>query len=343
MTVLDEPPPHVAPPNRAMASFRHGRVADILEHYGLILIFGVMIAVFGLWSKTGPVFLSGANLRAIVSNQMVLLVVAVAAMLPLSCGYFDLSPGAGTGTAAIATATIMSRFHQSPALAIICGILVGALIGSVNGLLIAKFKFSAIIVTLAMSTALTGLDNWYTGGGTIGNIPLSMQNFGSLNWLGIPRLAFVVVPLLVLVWYVEDWTPLGRYQRAIRSASRSARLVGIAVDRVLLLSFVSAGALAGIAGVLLCAQSASADATTGPSMLFPALTAVFLGATAIRPGRINTPGTVVGVFFIAFSVSGLTLAGANSWVNDVFDGVALFVAGGLATVFSRQRGARSIL
>jgi ribose transport system permease protein len=326
-------------PTPEPAARRHSPLGDLAERYGLLVLFAAMIAVFGLRGSTGSIFLSHANLIQLAGSQMVVILVAFAAMLPLNMGYFDLSAGAAVGVSSVACATTMSRFNEPVVVAIIVSLLVGTLVGLVNGILVARFKLSAVITTLAMSTALTGLMEWYTAGSTISsNIPGSLLNFGSLNWLGVPRLTYVVVPIAVIMWYLQECRPFGRNQRAIRSSGKAARLVGINVDRTVLVSFVAAGFVAGIAGVLLVARSGGADSTTGPSFFFPALAAVFLGATTIKPGRPNTVGTIIGVFFVAFAVSGLTLAGASAWVSDLFNGLVLFAAAGLSTVFSRQRG-----
>jgi ribose transport system permease protein len=145
-----------------------------------------------------------------------------------------------------------------------------------------------------------------------------------------------------VLWFLLEWTPFGRYVQAISSNERAARLVGLHVDRVTASTFILGGFLAGLAGVLIVARVGDGDATTGPSYLFPALAAVFLGATTIRPGRPNTLGTVIGVFFVAESVSGLSLAGASSWISDLFNGIVLFAAAGLSTYFARQRGGARI-
>jgi len=218
-------------------------------------------------------------------------------------------------------------------------IVVGMLLGLLNGFLIAKFHLSSIVTTLGMSTALSGVMLWYTKGSTIGGqLPQSLLNFGSLNWFGIPRVTYVMVPIVFICWFVLENTPFGRYLQAIASNSRSSRLVGINVDRSVLVAFTFSGFLAGVAGVLLTARSGAADATTGPSYLFLALAGVFLGATTIHPGRPNTWGTVVGIFFVAFVVSGLSLLGASSWAPDLFNGLILVAAASLASIFARRRG-----
>lgn len=316
--------------------------ADLAERYGLVVLFAAIVVFFSLWSKTS-LFLTHANLVAILSGNMIAILIALAAMLPLTAHQFDLSPGAIAGASSITCAAAMGTYHLSLAVAIVLGIAMGMALGAINGVLVARYKLSSVITTLAMATALTGVMEWYTKGGTLTNgISPALTSFGSLNWFGIPRMVFLVVPVTAIVWYLLEKTPFGRYVRAISSNDRSARLVGLPVDRTTLSTFVIGGFLAGLAGVLLTANAGAADATTGPSYLFPALTAVFLGATMIRPGWPNTLGTVIGVFFVAVAVSGLTLAGASSWISDLFDGIVLFAAAGLSTIFARQRGGSRI-
>jgi ribose transport system permease protein len=232
-----------------------------------------------------------------------------------------------------------ANFKLSLALVIPLAIAVAMALGLLNGILVARFRLSSIVTTLGMSTALGGVMLWYTKGGTVGaGLPTGLINFGSLNWLGIPRVTLVMIPIIGVCWFVLENTPFGRYLQSIASNSRSSRLVGINVDRSVLIAFTFSGFLSGVAGVLLTARSGAADATTGPSYLFLALAGVFLGATTIHPGRPNVWGTVVGIFFVAFVVSGLSLLGASSWAPDLFNGLILVAAAGLASVFARRRG-----
>jgi ribose transport system permease protein len=307
--------------------------------YGLLILFGLVVLFFAVDPATSPTYLTGANLTTLFGNQVVACLVALAALAPLSAGYIDLSAGAITGASSITSAALMTTGHTSIGVAIAAGILVGIVLGTMNGVLIARFNLSSIIVTLGTSTALSGGMLWYTGGDTVGNnLPESFTNFGSLQTLGIPSIAWVMIPVVLIAWFVLENTPFGRYLQAVASSRRSAHLVGIPVERTAFGAFVVAGFLAGIAGVLLTARSGAADSTTGPSFLFPALTAVFLGATTIHPGRPNVLGTVVGIFFIAFALSGLSLIGASTWAPDLFEGLLLVVAAFVAIQFARRRG-----
>jgi ribose transport system permease protein len=152
---------------------------------------------------------------------------------------------------------------------------------------------------------------------------------------------FVVALAALLLWYLLAQTPFGRSLYAIGSNPRSAKLVGVRVVGSVWTTFVLAGAIAGIVGVMQLARTGSATADTGTNLLFPALAAAFLGATAVVPGFFNVVGTIIGVLFVAVSVSGLTLSGASAWVSPVFNGAALLIAVGLSHYLGRHRGART--
>jgi ribose transport system permease protein len=220
----------------------------------------------------------------------------------------------------------------------LAGVAFGVAVGAANGLLVSRLQINSFVSTLGAATLLGGLIQWHTGGQTVtAGIDPALIEFGSGAWLGVPRVVYVVTVAVLAAWYVLAQTPYGRCLYAIGSNPRAARLVGIPVRRYVLLAFAAAGALAGLAGVLQTARTGGATADPGTSLLFPALAAAFLGATAIRPGQFNVVGTVIGVLFVAVSVSGLTLAGASDWVNPVFNGAALLVAVVLSSLLGRQR------
>ena len=117
--------------------------------------------------------------------------------------------------------------------------------------------------------------------------------------------------------------------------------MGLPVQRYVMLAFVISGTLAGIAGVLLLARNGTANPLPdgGITQSLQALAAAYLGATCIKPGRFNVPGTLVAIFFLAFTASGLILAGVDNWINQVFNGAALFVAVLISTIVGRKRAA----
>lgn len=308
------------------------------EPYVLPALLVAVVVFFSAFSETSSTFSTSANLRAIVGNQSVLVVAALGAMVPLVCGQLDLSVGAVLGLASVVTASLLSDSGWATAPAAAAGIGAGAAVGLLNGLLVTRAKVNGLLVTLAMSTIVTAVVAGKTGGESIvGDIPGGLVEFGSATTAGVPRILAVVAGVALLLYFMLEHTPFGRYLHSVGSNAEAARLVGLDVDRLVLASFVASGALAGVAGVLEVARLGGASPQIGPTFTLPALAVVFLGATAIRPGQFNVGGTIVAVAFLAALTSGLNLAGAEAWVNDVIVGVALLSGVVLSTaVFGRR-------
>jgi ribose transport system permease protein len=307
------------------------------ERYALVILTIVVFLVFGLLPETSGTFATTVNIWQVLVNQAPLTILAMGALIPLVAGSFDLSIGANSGLAAVAIASCMSRFGLPLVVAIVVGIGLATVVGVVNGVLIAYLDLNPFIVTLGGNTLLTGLVSWYTGEQNItSGVSQTLINFGSEEWLGVPRVLYLVLLVVLVTWYLLGHHPFGRQVHAIGSSRRAAELVGINVRRKVSLSFILSGFVAGICGVAMVATSGGAIISQGPSLLFPMLTVVFLSATVITPGRYNVLGTVIGVVFVAGSVSGLTLMGASDWVQDVFDGAALVVAVAVSTSLARR-------
>jgi ribose transport system permease protein len=279
-----------------------------------------------------------ANMNVILGSQAVVSLIALAAIFPLISGYFDFSLGAIAASAQVMSAALMAHAGVPLWVAVVIPIVAGACVGLLNGLFVTKFHMSPFVTTLGMATLLAGLIQWYTGGQTIvSGIDPAITRFGSSRILGLPTVVYVVLLVAVLAWYFLTHTPYGRSLYAIGSNASSAKLVGIRVERNVWWSFVVAAGISGAAGVMQLSRLGSATADSGNGLLFPALAAVFLGATAIKPGFFNVAGTVIGAVFVSVSVSGLVLSGASGWASPVFNGVALLAAVGLSTYLGRRK------
>jgi ribose transport system permease protein len=323
--------------SQPVVAARRTPVAEWGERLGLPILLALIIVFFSVFPASSRAFFSAANLTVVLANQSVILLVAIALMFPLIAGHFDFSVGAMTVLAAVVCAGANVRLGLPLAVSILLAVAVTLVIGLVNGILVARFGLNSFVSTLGAATLIGGLIQWYTAGQAIVGIDAVLLQFGSRQWFGVPRVVFVVIIVALAAWYVLGHTPFGRALYAIGSSARSADLVGLPRSRYTLLTFVVSGLLAGIAGVVLTARTGGANPDAGTYLIFPALAAVFLGATAIIPGRFNVVGTVIGVLFVAVSVSGLTLAGAQNWVDAVFNGAALIIAVFLSSVLRKRR------
>ncbi len=312
---------------------------ELIERYALVVLFVAMLVFFSVWSKTSSTFPTSANIKNVLGNQAVSGILAVAIIIPLVCGVFDFSVGSVAGLSQVLCAGFMSHLGAPLVLAVLGAVGVGALIGVNNGNTVARIGVNSLIVTLGVSTVCLGIVEWYTKGQSIiSGISPDLVKVGTGDWLGIPRTVYYLAVIALAVYYLLEHTPFGRYLHSIGSNPEAARLVGLPVQRYVTLSFVLSGALAGVAGVLLVARNGGASPQVGTvSDTLQALSAAYLGATAIKPGRFNVLGTLIAILFLSFTVTGLSLAGVANWINDVFNGAALFIAVLISTIIGRKR------
>ncbi len=313
-------------------------VLQLAERYGLLWLLLLVIVFFSLYSKTSDVFTSSANIKNILANEAVIGLAALAALVPLASLRFDVSVGAVLGGSTVLVAYLTVNQGWSLPAAIGVSLLAGTAVGALNGFVIAYVGPSSFIVTIGVATAVGGLVSLFSKDQTIVGVPQSLLDFGNQYWLGIPRPTWLLAAVALVVAYLLRYTVFGRQLLQIGSNPNSARLVGIPVKRRVLSAFVLAGFLAAIAGTLQLARTGSGNPGNTVNFTLNALAACFLGATSFRPGQFNVAGTITGVFFVAVTVNGLTLAGANDWVEPLFNGTAVVLAVTLSTVLGRRRG-----
>jgi ribose transport system permease protein len=314
-----------------------GRLIRALEAYALLGLTVVVAAFFSVWGPTSETYLTAANLRSLTSGNAVVAVVALAALVPLVAEEFDLSVGAIAALGAVLAAQILAA-GLPVILALVVALVAGTLIGAINAVICTRVGVNAVVTTLGMSIVLAGLINQITGGTTIsGNLPTWFLRFGASSTLGLPHIVWALVVIALAVYYLVDHTPYGRYLYAYGANRQAARLVGIRTRLTVGMTFVLAGLIAAAAGFLQVLRAGGADPRVGDSLLLPAITAAFLSAAAIKPGRYNVGGTIVAVLFLAVLNSGLNLAGVPPFVNSYVNGVALIAGVALAVVLGRRR------
>lgn len=307
--------------------------AEFLTRYGVIVFLVLLVAVFAaLMPRTFP---TSGNLMAVVADQSIPVILALAAILPLAAGEFDLSIASVLGFSSILSIALSNAGMPLPL--VLAGTLIfGLLVGAVNAFFVVKIGINAFIGTLAMATILAGLNLLVTRGSLM---TLESETFARLTSVPGSRVQIVIayaLVLVVVVWYLLERTPFGRYLRATGMGRAAARLSGVRTERYLTSSFVLAALLASFAGFLLASRSGSAPPTLGPEFLLPAYAAAFLGAATIRPGFFNVWGTVVGAYLLAVGSNGLTLMGAQTWVANVFNGIALLAAVSTSVIVARR-------
>jgi ribose/xylose/arabinose/galactoside ABC-type transport system permease subunit len=313
---------------------------DLAERFGLPALLVVTIVFFAVLPQSRANFATLADLRNLLADAAVPVVIALAALIPLIAGEFDFSIGLTMELSTIAGAGALTRFHLPLVVAILITLCVGLAIGSVNGFLVARLRLNSFITTFAMATIVTGVITLYVEGQSILVSNSTLISLGATRsvWLGVPRITFVVLAVCLVVAFVLSQTPAGRYIYALGSNRNAARLVGLRVPRLTFGVFLASGLLASTAAVLYISQQGAATPNTGAGYLLPAFAAVFLGSTAFQRGRFNVLGTIVAEIFVLVGSTGLVLAGLQPWVQDVFQGVTLVIALAISRSVRQRRG-----
>ena len=315
-----------------------------LQRYAILIVFAAMIVSFGI--AIPSTFLSIGNLSNILGGQAVLFILVMAVMLPTVMGDFvDLSLGASLGLSAMTLAVLNVQHHMPVFLACLAGIGAALVVGLINVFFVVYFDNDPFIVTLGTMTIVQGVIYIICGNNDVGIVSGNLSNWVfNNNFLSIPLEFYYGLAIFLVVWYVLSFTPTGQQALVIGQSREVARLSGVRVNRKRSWAFILAAGIAGIAGIAYAATNGTVDPTAGSALILPAYAAVFLGTTAIRPGRINALGSLVAVYFLATGTAGLELLGTQSYIQQIFYGAALVAAVTIPKVnreriFKRKRAA----
>ncbi len=314
--------------------------ARVLAVWNLLILLVGLILLFSLLKP--DTFLTPFTFQSVVNTRSINALVALAVMIPLATNNFDLSAASVLSVSQVLAIGLQTQQGLPwPAAFAIC-LLIGVSIGLLNGFLVTRLGISSFIATLGSSTFLLGMNQWYTGGRQIiGRLPHSFLAISAhIPGTGTPAPALYVIVAAVIMWIVFDYLPIGRFLYVIGDAPRAAELSGIPSGTYITLAFVASGALSAFAGAVLEAQLQVGQSTVGQELMLPAFSGALLGTTAIRPGRPNVWGTVLAVAVLAVAVAGLTQLGAPFYVENIFNGIMLLLAVGLAVATQRRRERR---
>ena len=305
------------------------------EAYALVAALLALGAVFGVLRPQA--FLSWANISTMLGSQAVLVVLTMALIVPLTAGDFDLSVASVLTLSAMLVAVLNAQAGVNIYLAMALALVAGAVIGLVNAWFILYFRIPSLIVTLGTGTFINGIVLWISGSMTISGLDDVLVNWVVVRRiLGIPLAFYYALGLCAFLWYFFEYTNAGRRLLFVGRGREVARLSGIRVDRVRLLSLVASSVMAAAAGILYAGTIGAADPLSGQTFLLPGFAAAFLGATSISPGRFNPWGSFIAVYFLVIGITGLTILGIQTFVQNLFYGGGLVVAVALSQLVRKR-------
>lgn len=297
----------------------------LLEAYALVIGIVVLGAIFGAIRPQS--FLSWANISTMLGSQSVLVILTLALIIPLTAGDFDLSIASNLTLSAMVLAILNAQMDWPLVAAIGVSLLVGLVIGIVNAAFILFFRIHSLIVTLGVGTFIQGIVLGISGSMTISGLSPELVQYVIVKRIfGIPLAFYYAVLLCVVLWYFFDFTTIGRRLLFVGRGREVARLSGVRVDRVRFGCLVASGMMSSVAGLVYAGTIGAADPLSGGTFLLPAFAAAFLGATSIVPGRFNPWGSLFAVYFLVVGITGLTIIGIQTYVQNLFYGGALVIA-----------------
>ncbi len=302
-----------------------------LRNFSAIYLWVLFMVLFGYLQ--GHLFLTVSTTQLVFSQGAVTAVLALAFLAPLTTDTFDLSIGEIMSLTIVLLNYLPQKLDLPFGVIVVGVVLFSGAIGAVSGFIVVKLRVNSLIATLGISEVLSALQLYLSQNHQVSySFSSTFVKVGNGDLFGVPYLDIYLLVIGVALWFVLEQTPVGRRMFAVGGNPDAAKLAGISTDRVVWGSLIASGVIASLAGVMYTAQVGAYTSDIGQGYLFPALAAVFFGASQLSQ-RPNVWGTLIAFFALAFGIQGLTLQfGAGTfWVSPLFQGSALIVAVAVAS------------
>ncbi len=337
----------VAQPETHHVTLSGARLRELAVRYGFI---GITVVLFAYFAISEPSFRQPSTLFSLLKFASVVAIVGLSVTLTMVVGGLDLSVGAVTGMAVTISAMMMVFYAQVAGIAILAVLVVGAVIGLVNAVLIVVLKIPDLLATLGTMFAVMGLklvpvDGQSVSSGMIlrdGSVAPGRFTDGFLAidraTLGpVPVPVIIFVALTAATWFFLMRTRWGRLMYAVGANPQAARLAGVRVGAYRALAYVLSGVFASIAGLILASRIGQGDISAGDSLLLDGVAVALVGTSVLGLGRPNAWGTALGAVLMGILITGLTIKGFPYYGQDVMKGLVLIVALVFSFTLSRRR------
>ncbi|MEP6986805.1 MAG: ABC transporter permease [Chloroflexota bacterium] len=291
---------------------------------GLLILYIIMVIVI---SRLSPYFLGSRNLVNLPVSVAVIGMIAVFSTLLMIGGGLDLSVGANTALVGVVVASTQTQFGIVGAAAF--GLMIGVLIGLINGLLVTRVGINPLITTLGMLSVVRGLAFVFSGGLSILIMDESFGQLGRGKIAGVPTLVIAALIMFIIAIIVLHRTTYGRAMYAIGSNSRASFLAALPVKRYQLIAYVLSGLGAAIAGLFLTSRLGAAAPQASTGLELKVVAAIILGGTSLTGGKGNLFGTFLGVLILGTLDNAMTLLSVSAYYQQIALGILLLLAVGL--------------
>ena len=311
---------------KSFTSFFKGKKKEQIQPF--IIIF-TLVAVSLIFTIINPRFLSGQNFHSILLTSVTVGIIAIGECVAITAGYFDMSVGMVAAMGGLIAATVM-KATGSTLLAVLSGIALGLVCGTLAGLCVSVLHMNAFITTYAMQSVYRGIIYIFTDG-----FPISMHHpeydnytkWGQMKLFGFLQFPiFVLIVLYVLVALFMRYRKLGRSIYLVGGNSKCAEICGIKLHVIQIFCFLLCDTLAAIAGMLYASRMGSANAFLGETIVMEAIASTIVGGTVMGGGKSNLALTFIGVLIVYCVKNGLIMCGLPDFYQYIAIGIILFVA-----------------
>lgn len=294
----------------------------LLEKMYALLGLVIMCVILAFSS---PYFLTADNLLTVALDTSITAILALGQVYVIISAGIDLSVGSILALSGVISAQLLLAHWPTP-LALLAGILIGGLLGFVNGLVITKGKLPPFIVTLGMMGIARGLSLVLTNGLPVSGLPQSFTNLGNGRILNIPVPVIFLIFASIIAGLILSKTVFGRYVYSIGSNEEAAHLSGININFHKLMIYVMCGLFSGLAGVLMTARLVSAQPSAGTGYELNAIAAAVIGGASLIGGVGSVGGTIIGAFIMGVLQNGLNLLNVSPFWQEIAIGVVIILA-----------------
>lgn len=309
------------------------RLIEALRRYSVFIILLAICLIFALGSED---FLTVSNVLNVALQTSIIAIVAIGMTFTILTAGIDLSVGSAMALCGALAAGLVVRQGLGTYGGIGSALLVGVLVGVVNGLLVVKGGMPPFVATLAMMAVARGLTLVYTQGRPIAGLDDAFIYLGTGRYLGLPMPVILLIILAVIATVVLRQTRFGLYVFATGGNEETTHLAGVSTDRIKLAVYIISGFTAALGGVLLTARLWSAQPNAAVGWELDAIAAPVLGGTSLFGGVGSIGGTLVGAFIIGVLSNGLNLMGVPSYYQQVIKGV-VFILAVMLDLFTKRR------
>lgn len=289
-------------------------------------VFVALLVIFSFSAIMSPYFLTPYNLSVVARGLAFVGLITIAQSMLMVLGELDLSLGVIGGLSGVVSGILMMRMGFEPYSAMLLAILLGLCLGLFNGFLVTFLRLHSLVLTIGTAGIFGGANLVLTRGVAISGIPREIHFLGRGDVLGIPVPFVIMFVVLLIATFVMLKTPFGRYMYAIGNNRDGARMLGIRVDRVRLMVFGFAGAIAGLAGVLMVARLGTAQPSIGESWVLAPIAASVIGGVATTGGIGSPIGAILGAGIIAIIENIIVLFGVSPYWQGIVSGAIVVLA-----------------